>query len=126
MGDMLIIQMRRKNEVFTKWGEKNEHEMGEYSKFITDQIQLQHRKNTYSMWSEYIIYISMCFVLFCSYVDSMLVVPMCFLIFRSETFLVLLLTNSHSTRFKPIVNYVKSMMKLNRHYFRFDFIRIEV
>ena len=32
---------------------------GEYSKFITDQIQLalQHRKNTYSMWSEYIIYI---------------------------------------------------------------------
>ena len=83
-------------------------------------------KNTYSMWSEYIIYISMCFVLFCSYVDSMLVVPMCFLIFRSETFLVLLLTNSHSTRFKPIVNYVKSMMKLNRHYFRFDFIRIEV
>ena len=72
------------------------------------------------------LYISMCFVLFCSYVDSMLVVPMCFLIFRSETFLVLLLTNSHSTRFKPIVNYVKSMMKLNRHYFRFDFIRIEV
>ena len=111
---------------FTKWGEKNEHEMGEYSKFITDQIQLQHRKNTYSMWSEYIIYISMCFVLFCSYVDSMLVVPMCFFIFRSEAFLVLLLTNSHSTRLKPIVNYVKSMMKLNRHYFRFDFIRIEV
>jgi hypothetical protein len=27
MGDMMIIQMGRKN-IFTKWGEKNEHEMG--------------------------------------------------------------------------------------------------
>ena len=49
------------------------------------------------------------FCFFCSYVDSMLVVPMCFLIFRSETFLVLLLTNSHSTRFKPIVNYIQRL-----------------
>ena len=30
-----------------------------------------------------------CFVLFCTYVDSMLVVPICFLILRSETFLAL-------------------------------------
>ena len=74
----------------------------------------------------YILYISMCFVLFCSYVDSMLVVPMCFLILRSETFLVLLLANSHSTRFKPIANYVQSMLKLNRDYSRFDFMRIEI
>ena len=66
----------------------------------------------------------MVFVLFCSYVDSMVVVPTCFLIFRSETFLVLLLTNSHSTRFKPFVNYIQSMLKLNQHYFRFDFTRI--
>ena len=56
-----------------------------------------------------VIYISMCFVCFVSYVDSMLVVPMCFLIFRSETFLVLLLTNLHSTRFKPIVNYIQRL-----------------
>ena len=68
----------------------------------------------------------MCFVLLCSYVDSMLVVPMCFLILRSEKFLVLLLTNSHSTRFKPIVNYVQGMLKLNQHYFRFDFMKIEI
>ena len=54
------------------------------------------------------IYIFPC-VLFFSYVDSMLVVPICFLIFRSETFLVLLLTNSHSTRFKPIVNYIQRL-----------------
>jgi len=72
------------------------------------------------------IYIPICFVLFCSYVDSTVVVPMCFLIFRSETFLVLLLTNSHSTRFKPTVNYVQSMMKLKRYYFGFGFIRIEI
>ena len=56
-----------------------------------------------------VIYIFPCVLFFCSYVDSMLVVPMCFLIFRSETFLVLLLTNSHSTRFKPIVNYIQRL-----------------
>ena len=67
---------------------------------------------TYTYKCSYIyiyMYISMCFVFFVSYVDSMLVVPMYFLIFRSETFLVLLLTNSHSTRFKPIVNYIQRL-----------------
>ena len=84
----------------------------------THQHGLQHREircehthiyiYTYTYKCSYIyIYFHMFF--FVSYVDSMLVVPMCFLIFRSETFLVLLLTNSHSTRFKPIVNYIQRL-----------------
>ena len=55
-----------------------------------DQHVLQHGEIRCEHIYIYIhIYISMCFVLFCSYVDLMLVVPMYFLILRSETFLAL-------------------------------------
>ena len=57
-----------------------------------DQHVLQHgeiRCEHIYIYIQLYIYISMCFVLFCSYVDLMLVVPMYFLILRSETFLAL-------------------------------------
>ena len=58
----------------------------------TDQHVLQHGEIRCEHMYVYrytviYIYVSTCFVLFCPYVDSMLVVPMCFLILRSETFL---------------------------------------
>ena len=55
-----------------------------------DQHVLQHGEiRCEHIYIQLYIYISMCFVLFCSYVDLMLVVPMYFLILRSETFLAL-------------------------------------
>ena len=57
-----------------------------------DQHVLQHgeiRCEHIYIYTVIYIYISVCFVLFCSYVDLMLVVPMYFLILRSETFLAL-------------------------------------
>ena len=55
-----------------------------------DQHVLQHGEiRCEHIYIYTVIYISMCFVLFCSYVDLMLVVPMYFLILRSEMFLAL-------------------------------------
>ena len=69
-----------------------------------------------------------CFVLFCAYVDSMLVVPICFLILRSDTFLALNLTNSYSHKIytHQVRITFKTRLDLNRDYFRVDAIRFKI